>query len=68
MMTKKESATKRWIRVIEGESVMPKYIVFNNNTKAVQTTGNDLQELLSTYHGKAYQIMQVVPLDTREEW
>lgn len=47
---------------------MYKYIVFNKNTKAVQKTGNDLQGLLSTYHGKAYQIMQVVPLDTREEW
>ena len=32
------------------------------------TFGYDLQQLLSAYHGKAYQIMKVKTLSDREEW
>ena len=52
----------------------PKYVVFNTlardiNGKALVTaSGNDLDELLSAYHGKAYQIMKVKTLSDREEW
>lgn len=49
-------------------SNIAKYIVFNLNTGEIQAYGNDRKVLLSTYHGKAYQIMKVVPLDWREEW
>ncbi|XZO08229.1 hypothetical protein ABU186_01870 [Weissella paramesenteroides] len=50
--------------------MIPKYIVLNTNNKTakVVTTGNDLYELLSAYHGKAYQIMKVKTLSDREEW
>ena len=52
----------------------PKYVVFNTlardiNGKALVTaSGNDLEKLLSVYHGKAYQIMKVKTLSDREEW
>ncbi|MDF8374040.1 hypothetical protein G9401_00325 [Weissella paramesenteroides] len=50
--------------------MIPKYIVFNTNKKPAEVvaTGNDLYELLSAYHGKAYQIMKVKTLSDREEW
>ena len=53
--------------------MIPKYIVFNinipdKNGKALPVgQGNDLDELLSAYHGKAYQIMKVKTLSDREE-
>lgn len=53
---------------------MPKYIVFNTNMPDKHGNalpvgqGNNLDELLSTYHGKAYQIMKVKTLSDREEW
>jgi hypothetical protein len=52
----------------------PKYVVSNTlardiDGKALVTaSGNDLEELLSAYHGKAYQIMKVKSLSDREEW
>ena len=49
--------------------MIPKYVVFNINKDAeVVASGNDLYELLSVYHGKAYQIMKVKTLSDREEW
>ena len=54
--------------------MIPKYVVFNTNVidRQGQTLpvgqGNDLDELLSNYHGKAYQIMEVKTLSDREEW
>ena len=48
--------------------MIPKYVVFNINKDAeVVASGNDLYELLSAYHGKAYQIMKVKSLSNREE-
>ena len=46
----------------------PKYVVFNTlardiNGKALVTaSGNDLYELLSAYHGKAYEILKPMAL------
>lgn len=54
--------------------MIPKYIVFNTNmtdrngNALPVAIGNDLYELLSAYHGKAYQIMKVKTLSDREEW
>ena len=54
--------------------MIPKYIVFNTNMpdKKGKTLpvgqGDDLSELLSVFHGKAYQIMKVKTLSDREEW
>lgn len=54
--------------------MLPKYVVFNTNMpdKNGKTLpvgqGDDLDELLSVYHGKAYQIMKVKMLSDREEW
>lgn len=51
---------------------MPKYAVFNMNIgreyHEVAETGDDLDELLVQYHGKAYQVMAVKPVFEREEW
>lgn len=54
--------------------MLPKYVVFNTNMTDKQGKmlpvgqGDDLYELLSAYHGKAYQIMKVKTLSNREEW
>ena len=54
--------------------MIPKYIVFNinmpdKNGKALPVgQGDNLDELLSVFHGKAYQIMKVKTLSDREEW
>ena len=54
--------------------MIPKYVVFNTNLtdRQGQTLpvgqGNDLDELLIIYHGKAYQIMKVRTITDREEW
>ena len=54
--------------------MIPKYVVFNINMTDGQGNalpvgqGNNLDELLSAYHGKAYQIMKVKTLSDREEW
>ena len=51
---------------------MPMYVVFNmsmgNNHHTPVATGDDLDELLVQYHGKAYQVMAVKPVFEREEW
>ncbi|APS41301.1 hypothetical protein FOL01_0442 [Weissella jogaejeotgali] len=53
---------------------IPKYVVFNTNkldrhNRALPTDqGDDLNELLNAYHGKAYQIMKVRTITDREEW
>ena len=39
-----------------------------NGKALVTASGNDLDKLLSVYHGKAYQIMKVKKLSDREEW
>lgn len=54
--------------------MIPKYVVFNINMTDGQGNalpvgqGNNLDELLSVFHGKAYQIMKVKTLSDREEW
>lgn len=54
--------------------MIPKYVVFNignnrkNNVADPVCWGNDLDKLLSIYHGKAYRIMKVKSLTDREEW
>lgn len=54
--------------------MIPKYIVFNTNmldrngNTLPVGQGNNLDELLSVYHGKAYQIVKVKTLSDREEW
>ena len=54
--------------------MIQKYIVFNTNMHDKNGNalpvgqGNNLDELLSIYHGKAYQIMKVKALSDREEW
>ena len=54
--------------------MIPKYIVFNTNMpdKNVNALpvgqGNNLDELLSVFHDKAYQIMKVKSLSYWEEW
>ena len=54
--------------------MIPKYVVFNINMTDGHGNvlpvgqGNNLDELLSVYHGKAYQIMKVKTLGDREEW
>lgn len=49
--------------------MIPKYVVFNINKEAeLVASGNDLYQLLSVYHGKAYQITKVKMLSDREEW
>ena len=41
--------------------MIPKYVVFNINKDAeVVASGNDLYELLSVYHGKAYEEPETV--------
>ena len=51
---------------------MPKYVVFNMSTRReyhkVAEDGDDLDDLLVQYHGKAYQVMAVKPVFEREEW
>lgn len=47
---------------------MPKYVVFNNKTWEVVATGNDHNELLTVYNGKAYEIAQTAPVGYRIEW
>ena len=51
---------------------MPKYVVFNMNIgreyHKVAEYGDDLDDLLVKYHGKAYQVMAVKPVFEREEW
>ncbi len=47
---------------------MPRYIVFNSKTWAVVAKGDNLNVLLSLYHGKNYQIAETKPLGWREEW
>ena len=51
---------------------MPKYAVFNMNKgleyHEVAETGDDLDDLLAKYHGKAYQVMAVKSVFEREEW
>lgn len=51
---------------------MPTYVVFNmsmgNNHHAPVAIGDDLDELLVQYHGKAYKVMAVKPVFEREEW
>ena len=51
---------------------MPMYVVFNMSTgreyHKVAEYGDDLDELLVQYHGKAYQVMAVKPVFEREEW
>ena len=53
--------------------MIPKYIVFNTNMPDRNGNalpvgqGNNLDELLSVFHGKAYQIMKVKSLSNREE-
>lgn len=44
--------------------MIPKYIVFNTNKKPAEVvaSGNDLYELLSAYHGKAYEILEPTAL------
>ncbi|OJF02733.1 hypothetical protein BKY29_10405 [Weissella confusa] len=45
---------------------MPMYVVFNMSTgreyHKVAEYGDDLDELLVQYHGKAYQVMAVKPV------
>ena len=54
--------------------MIPKYIVFNTNMPDKNGNalpvdqGDDLDKLLTVYHGKAYQIMKVKALSDREEW
>ena len=48
--------------------MIPKYIVFNTNMPDKNGNALPVDELLSTYHGKAYQIMKVKTLSDREEW
>ena len=54
--------------------MIPKYVVFNINKQdaygnaLLVAQGNSAYELLTTYHGKAYQIMKVKTLSDREEW
>ena len=54
--------------------MIPKYIVFNTNMHDKNGNalpvgqGNNLDELLNAYHGKAYQIMKVKTLSDWEEW
>lgn len=47
----------------------PMYVVFNmsmgNNHHTPVATGDDLDELLVQYHGKAYQVMAVKPVFER---
>lgn len=51
--------------------MIPKYIVFNTNMPDKNGNalpvgqGNNLDELLSVFHGKAYQIMKVKTLSDR---
>ena len=51
---------------------MPTYVVFNMSTgrkyHKVAEYGDDLDELLARFHGKAYQVMAVKPVFEREEW
>lgn len=54
--------------------MIPKYIVLNTNIPDKNGNalpvgqGDNLGELLSVFHGKAYQIMKVKTLSDREEW
>lgn len=54
--------------------MITKYIVFNKNMPDKNGNdlpvgqGNNLDELLSVFHGKAYQIMKVKTLSDQEEW
>lgn len=54
--------------------MIPKYVVFNvnmpdQNGKALPVgQGDDFDELLSVFHGEAYQIMKVRTVTDREEW
>ena len=54
--------------------MIQKHIVFNTNMPDKNGNalpvgqGDNLDELLSAYHGKAYQIMKVKTLSDREEW
>lgn len=51
--------------------MIPKYVVFNTlEVKDSEATpvawGSDLDELLSVYHGKAYQIMTTTSINNKE--
>lgn len=54
--------------------MIPKYIVFNINKKdaygnaLLVAQGNSAYELLTTYEGKAYQIVKVKTLSDSGEW
>lgn len=48
---------------------IPKYVLFNvhkqdeHGNALFVACGNDAYDLLTTYEGKAYQIMEVIPVD-----
>lgn len=50
-------------------NAIPKYVLFNvnkrdeHNNALLVTYGNNAFNLLTTYEGKAYQIMEVIPVD-----
>lgn len=50
-------------------NAIPKYVLFNVNKRdehgnaLLVAYGNDAFDLLTTYEGKAYQIMEVIPVD-----
>lgn len=50
-------------------NAIPKYVLFNvhkrdeHGNALLVAYGNDAFDLLTTYEGKAYQIMEVMPVD-----
>jgi hypothetical protein len=51
---------------------MPLYVVFNmrvgNEFHKPVAWGDDFNRLMVQYHGSAYQVMRVRPVNEREEW